>query len=247
MSDSVRSLATGLVRGVLAKVGIDVLRSARNPSRTLSGVSNQPIRTVLDVGANRGEFARVALGLFPEAQVFCFEPLPGLADSLRALAVAYPGRVELLMVALGNEDRDVEMHVHVAFSPSSSILATTDRCKALFPQTRDQESVVVPMRRLDAILSEAGRDRLEGQVLLKIDVQGFEGQVLRGATRTLQKVDHCMLEFSVEPLYQNQADFADTVGLLSLHGLLFRGCVQQVVGDRGQVLFLDAMFSRHPL
>ena len=69
------------------------------------------VRTVLDVGANEGQFARTALQAFPAAKIFCFEPLPAAQGALHALAGGHPGRLEVEPFALGDSDGHVDFNV----------------------------------------------------------------------------------------------------------------------------------------
>ena len=63
------------VRTYLVRSGFDIVRARDNPMNTLLGLKGVPIKTVIDIGANRGQFAKKICEVFPEATVHCFEPL----------------------------------------------------------------------------------------------------------------------------------------------------------------------------
>jgi FkbM family methyltransferase len=159
-----------LVKMGLAEAGIDIRRQAENPAHNLLGLRRLGVRTVLDVGANEGQFAREALKRFPEAHVYSFEPLPGAFAKLNSWA-AGQDRVTPVNIALGDRDEALEIHMHSEHSPSSSLLRTTDLSTALYPFTAAQESVSVPVRRLD---DWAASKSLQAPTLIKLDVQGYE-------------------------------------------------------------------------
>lgn len=168
--------------------------------------------TVIDIGANAGQFTRAALGAWPGAQVVAFEPLPGAADSL-AEAVDPIGRVEIHRCAVGAED-GITTFVPHRHDLSSSVLPVAESAKAL-PWAEELPPESVELRRLDTVID--GRI-LARPVLLKIDVQGYELEVLRGATDTLAQVDAILVETAFVPGYEGQPAFGMVDDALSALG-----------------------------
>lgn len=244
MLKPVRRITRNAIKAFFHLLGADVIRIKNSPRETLAGLRQRPFRTVIDCGANAGQFARYVSEFFPEASLFCFEPLAEPYAILSAWAATQKGRVRCFQVALGDRDGEAVMHHHVEHSPSSSLLATTDHEVALFPQTAQQSEVVVPVTTLDTVLAEY-LDGMEPDILLKLDVQGYEDRVLRGAARLLGKVQACLLEVSVDPLYRGQASFKDLVLLLDAAGLQYAGNLDQSYGEDGRVMWLDALFVRY--
>ena len=136
------------------------------------------------------------------------------------------------------------MHHHTEHSPSSSLLATTTHKESLFPQTQAQSDVPVVVSTLDETLAGV-LPRMAPEILLKLDVQGYEDRVLRGSTRLLPSVHACLLEIGVDPLYVAQAAFKDVVVLLDRFGLTYAGNMEQYRAEDGRVMWLDALFLRH--
>jgi hypothetical protein len=56
-------------------MGLDVIRLNKGSHYSLLGLKNLPVRTIIDAGANTGQFARMIEKIFPEANIYCFEPL----------------------------------------------------------------------------------------------------------------------------------------------------------------------------
>jgi hypothetical protein len=123
------------------------------------------------------------------------------------------------------------------------MLSTSVHGEALIPDMRAQSDVTVPVVTLDGALSDLGCE-LVPEILLKLDVQGFEDRVLRGATSLLGRVNACLLEVSLDDIYVGQARFKDLVDVLDGHGLHYAGNLQQSYGDDGRVMWLDALFAR---
>ncbi|MDW8245698.1 MAG: FkbM family methyltransferase [Sandaracinaceae bacterium] len=99
------------------------------------GLVHLPIRTVIDVGANVGQFAQFARKKFKNAKIYCFEPIPEAYAKLKEWtekdghSLAYP-------LALGEENKRVEFFVHSDHSPSSSLLRTTPLKHHYYPFTK---------------------------------------------------------------------------------------------------------------
>lgn len=101
----------------------------------------------------------------------------------------------------------------------------------------------IPISTLDGALGDA-LDSMQPEILLKLDVQGFEDRVLRGGTRALSKCRAVLLEVCLEPLYEEQADFLVLAQLLYDAGFRYAGNLDQAYGDDGRVVFIDAVFIK---
>lgn len=232
-----------LIRRGINSVGLDVHRLSQSPTRTLLGLARRPFRCVIDCGANEGQFARLISEFFPQARLYCFEPLPEPHDTLAAWAATQGDRVKCFQVALGDREGEVQMHQHTNHTPSSSLLSSTKRCHELYPQTRAETTTSVKMTTLDQALASE-MSRMPRDILLKLDVQGYEDRVLRGANRLLQMVSACILEVCLDPLYEGQADFQTLTTLLYANGLRYAGNLDQSYGEDGHAIFIDSVFLR---
>src|SRR2546425_8783834 len=92
--------------------GIEVSRWSTAPKRTLLGVARFPIRSVVDVGANEGQFAKWIATFFPLAHIYAFEPLPGPYARLKAWADRRRLKVTTFNVALGDRATEIAMNIH---------------------------------------------------------------------------------------------------------------------------------------
>lgn len=166
--------------------------------------------SVLDVGANKGQFAIFARHRWPAADLVCFEPLPG---PRRKLSRLLRNRAEIHPTALGDQEGETEMHL-ASRADSSSLLALGDAQKQLF--SMEERCVVpVPVRRLDDVVRATNLAR---PTLLKIDVQGFEFEVLKGASNLLAAIDAVYVECSFIELYVGQRLAAEVAELLDGFG-----------------------------
>lgn len=194
------------------------------------------IRTVLDVGASRGQFALFALQRFPGAMVICFEPLPGpLADLKGVLGDS----VETVESAVGAEPGRATINVSTR-DDSSSLLPIGRRQVEEFPGTGAADSLEVEVTTLDRALA----DPPARPCLLKIDVQGLELEVLKGAGRTLEAVDEALIECSFVELYEGQAMADEVVAFLLERGLRLAGVHEVAYSSEGRAIQADFHFRR---
>jgi FkbM family methyltransferase len=233
-----------LLRQTFNAAGMEVSRLSKAPRQTLLGLRNAGIRTVLDIGANSGQFARAALLILPQARFYCFEPLPEPFAKLEQWAAQQtPGSVTAFNLALGERSGTAPMFEHTDHSTSSSLLASTVLSEKLFPQTRCRVLTNVPVARLDDFVIEAALT-LAPEMLIKMDVQGYEGRVIEGGRATLSHAKACVLEVSFDPLYENQSTFKDIWGMLDTLGYRFAGNLEQWYAADGHVIFADAVFVK---
>ena len=236
-----RAIARSTVR-VFNAAGLEVKRRAKSPATTLLGLRNRPFQTIVDVGANEGQFAAIARGHFPNARILCFEPQPGPRATLETWA-ATAGPIEVFGVALGPEAGEVEFHVHEDHNSSSSLLPSSDALAAQQPETRRQRLVKVPVETLDAVMDSLAPPAA-GELLLKLDVQGYEEEVIKGGENTFRRANACILEVCLDDFYEGQATFADLHDRLHSFGLRYAGNLDQMLAEDGHVMFLDAVFVR---
>lgn len=197
-------------------------------------------KSVVDVGANRGQFALFALHRFPSAKLYCFEPLPDARETLESV-LRHRSEVKIFPVALGSRSGAAAMHVSRR-EDSSSLLRPTARQTEAFPGTEEVRRTDVQLARLDDLLpTDGGPPR---PCLLKIDVQGNELEVIRGGLASLELVDEILVECSFAELYEGQAQAADVVALLRDRGFTLAGVFSIVCDVRGRQLQGDLLFGR---
>ena len=198
------------------------------------------IGTVLDVGANVGQFAASIRKLLPGAKIHAFEPVPACFQELSRRNVgdrlfrAYP-------YALGDTDGTARINVN-DFTPSSSLLPMSRAHVAEFPFTANTTDAEIRVRCLDTVAPEL---ELSGPTLVKLDVQGFESQVIQGGRETLAMVDAIITEISFARFYEGQSSFETLNEELQSLGLRFHGILGQTHSTRNDLpLFCDALFVR---
>ena len=201
---------------------------------------NMNIETILDIGANTGQFAKSMHELFPEATLYSFEPLKDCYDELLVQFKNVP-QFQAFNVALGDETGIVEMH-RSEYSPSSSLLSMNDLHKTSFPYTKKEIIQKVDLVCLDDI---ASRLELRKPMLVKLDVQGYEDKVISGGKSVIGQADIVITELSVEQLYDGQPLFDEIYKAMTSMGFQYRGNYDQLCSpDDGRVLQVDGIFTK---
>jgi len=204
-------------------------------------VAHHDIRTILDVGANTGQFARFVHRLCPQARILSFEPLPDCFAQLERTIAAIP-HAKAFNVALGDRTGTVTMN-RSAFTPCSSLLSGTANLGKDIPAAASISAVTVPLVRLDDILADAGVD---DEPLIKTDVQGFELQVIQGGPVAFGRAAVVATEVCLHrPLYQGQPFFDDIYRTLRGLGFTYVGSAEQQASPTdGRITEAGAIFER---
>lgn len=214
--------------------------------RRLLGLSSLPIRSILDIGANEGQFSKRMRSLFPDAQIYAFEPLPDAFKVLNAWAKTQRGTVQVFDVALGETEQVLALQQHLYFSASSSILPTTALGEEVYPIMSRQQPISVTQTTLDGAIAQLHQCP-KPDVLIKLDVQGYEDRVIRGGLQTFAQAKACIIEISLDALYDGQATFQTIFELLSGLGYCYCGNLDQIQARDGHVIYFNALFINiHP-
>jgi FkbM family methyltransferase len=193
---------------------------------------------VLDVGANRGQFTLMVRLLYPTMPIRAYEPLHDAVVEFERIHGRKSG-IELYELALGDRTGSARLHVS-GQSDSSSLLPIGELQARFFPNTTEVGIENVKVTTLDSLPVHWQTAR---RALLKLDVQGFELNVLRGATAALRHCAFVYAECSEVPLYTGQALRMEVEGFLQLQGFSVRGRFNpSFVG--GQLIQADYLFGR---
>ena len=192
--------------------------------------------TIIDVGANKGQFSAMAARLWPEADLIAFEPLPDQADKF---ASHLEKRATLHRCALAAVQGEMELHI-ASRADSSSLLPLDDRQKSMFGM-EEIGLLTVPVYRLDSMVTAQLRP---GRTLLKIDVQGLEYEVLLGAKGLLGSIEWIFVEASFMELYTGQRLFPEIEKLLDGYGYKEIGRFHMVSDEKDEPVQADILFQK---
>jgi FkbM family methyltransferase len=202
---------------------------------------DEGIRTIIDVGANVGEFTTIFAELFPDARVYAFEPLPDCFEQLRKVAKQYQGRVKPFNIALSTQEGNFKFH-RSNWPPASSFREMSDLHKKNYPHSIASETVKVDVKTLDKVFENI---ELKKNVFIKLDVQGFEDEVIKGGLEVINRAKVLVIECSLQQTYEGEPMFDGIYKLLRPMGFEYRGSLKQsVCKDDESFLQADCVFIR---
>lgn len=234
------------IRSLAAANGVELRKTSVYSSQKLRHrklFSLLGIDLLVDVGANAGQFAMLCRSHGYQGQIISFEPSSAAHCELLKASAHDPLWTVADRMALGSSAGAVEINI-AANSFSSSILPMLDTHLAAAPQSHYIQKEKVPIRRLDDALPEAVE---YSRIFLKLDVQGFESQVLSGASHTLSRTSAVQLAMSLIPLYEGELLLSQMCSAMSAKGFdlwdlepSFRDTAT------GRLLQVDGIFTRPP-
>lgn len=199
------------------------------------------IGMALDVGANTGQYAEDLRRNGFCGRIVSFEPLKSAFQHLAARAANDPlwGTRNMALGAVQGKST-----IHVAGnSTSSSLLKMLPSHEAAAPESRYTNSEEIMVETLDSIW--ASLETWTGNVWLKVDTQGYEAEVLKGAEKTMARIACVQLEMSLQPLYEGSEAFE--VLLARMIGMGYRLVGLQpgfTDNNTGVLLQVDGIFHR---
>lgn len=202
-------------------------------------VLSRDMNTVVDIGANRGQFALAVRQWASKARVISFEPLPGPASVFRKV-FSDDDRVLLHQAAIGPRPEQRMMHVS-ARDDSSSLLPISSVQTAMFPGTGEVATTEVRVGPLEEFVKA---DELRSPAMLKLDVQGFEYEALIGCESMLPHFDWVYCECSFVEFYSGQKLAADVIEWLAARGYSLGGVFNPAYDKEGQAVQADFLFQR---
>ena len=214
---SSRSLASSLLSFVNRCARLFGIELTRYPAPTSiewhikTLLQYEKINCVLDVGANRGQFAKRLRGLGYRGWIVSFEPVPAAYEEL-CRRFRDDGRWRGFAVALGDRDEVRKFHVAHGDAQASSFLEfNTVGEKRWGHDHTVRETISLRVRRLDGIWDECVAQIESPRVFLKMDCQGFDLNVVEGATAKLHHVLAIQSELALEHFYERMTHFTSAV------------------------------------
>lgn len=195
--------------------------------------------TIIDVGANQGQFALTAKKYFPTAIIHSFEPLPEIFIKLSNNCLKLQD-VHVYNHALGSTNSFIKFYQN-SYSHASSALHVSNEQKKILPITSLEKEIEVPVKTLDNVFGELD---IQGKVLLKLDVQGFEKEVLIGSKNIISKVEYLLFETSFFQMYNGEPLFDEMHSFAKELGFELLGPVGVLESPEMQILQMDVLYKK---
>ena len=172
--------------------------------------SNNSISTIYDLGGNIGTWTQLAKAVIPQAAVHGFEPIPQYQEAY-AKTTAGINNVTLHKVGVGSDNKKEKFNFA---AHSSSFLEVSENLTNMFPSQKKTNEFVVDMVRLDDYVKT---NNLPYPDLMKLDVEGYELEVLKGAVNCMENCQYIVLEVSFIERHIGQPLFHEVVYFMAQH------------------------------
>ena len=202
---SLKNQILKIIRAITNPIGYDIVKYKTSyPAQiVLSHLNMNNVKTVLDVGANAGQYSSELRKAGYKGRIISFEPLSEAFHKLSMNAL-YDKNWQTFNLALGDTNGITSIHISM-HSPSSSLLPMTPLHNEAAPDSAYIKEEQIEIKTLDSIFDTLG---ISGEnVFLKVDTQGYEKKVLEGAINSLSVISGIQLELSTTELYEGEENY----------------------------------------
>ena len=213
------------IKKIFNAFGLEISRKWNSPvgemGSFLKDVKKRGLKCdyILDVGAYKGKFARLAISVFPESAIYLVEPLSEMSDKLEAFCKEHK-KSKYFDFAVGPQSGMQSLKVF-------KDLAWSGFMDEEIPQKEKRTPRMVEMWTIDSMIETR---QIETPQLVKLDVQGFELEVLNGAQLLFGKTELFIIETALHNKHKNYPLIADIINYMN---------------ERGYVVYDFAGFLRH--
>lgn len=234
-----------IIQKIFQKVGISIrpyTPSTNSELRLSKTIEYLNIDYIIDVGANEGQFAEKMIDNGYNGKIISFEPIKQCHDKLLRKSKNNDNWIIGDRVAVGSTNGDIEINVSSNLV-SSSILDIKQNHLSAEPESKFIAKEKIEVKKLDDILSF---DEIKTKnILIKIDVQGYEMEVLKGANAILECSKMICIELSLVTVYENSMPYDKVISYLNDKEYFLFGLQSGFVDNyTGQVYQVDGIFVK---
>ncbi len=207
-------------------------------------LSKLDVDSLVDVGANDGHFGSRLRRHGYRGRLLSFEPAPSVYERLARRSSA-DKRWDAFRVALGDREGAALLNLTAATGFNSFLRPNSLALQLFEAGTEIQGEVRVSVDRLDRILPTLLPQIKQQRVFLKVDTQGYDLNVLRGAGRQLESIVGVQVEMAMTPLYEGAPLYDDVVEFLEARGFALIAAFPVTWNSKEpRALEYDGMFLR---
>jgi FkbM family methyltransferase len=232
---------------MIRSLGVDIVKypyyvNYRDQRHYQQLLSHYGIDLIFDVGANIGQYASEVFQHGYAGRIVSFEPMTKEYEILSQAAKSNPKWIVAPKMAMGAREGVIDFNISEN-SVSSSILKANDYGLGFDPTIQYVASEQVRLATIAGIFSEYSQNAKN--IFLKIDVQGYEEEVILGAKDVMDRFKGLHTEFSLKPLYEKEKEMIDIFNLISSFGFKPHYFLPHVSIDSiGRLMQIDGVFYR---
>jgi len=190
-------------------------------------------KTIIDVGAGSG--TAELFEVFPDAYYVLIEPLKEYERDLRSILKEYRG--EYFLTAIGDKTGKIKINVEPGFLERTSIKEPSKLTLAVKGETIVREIAITTV---DALQK---KHQFKPPFGLKIDTEGYDLQVVKGARELLRQTEFVIAEVSVAKRFEDSYSFAEFIGLMDKNN--FALCeILYAYRRSNRLIYVDCLFTK---
>lgn len=217
----------GLINGVAANIELSKLVK-----------STKKIKTLIDVGSNKGQFMLLLERFFPDINIYSFEPIKEELHIQKKL-FSFRKKINFYNFAIGN--KNCKKKFYITKRKDSSSFYKFNKLNSSNQDYKIIEKREVQIFKLDTILHNKD---LKKPVILKLDVQGYEMEVLKGSLKILKRINYLLIEVSKNEIYRNQATENQIINFLKKKSFFLISSTISTKINKTNFLQKDILFKR---
>jgi FkbM family methyltransferase len=229
-----------IVQHLLNKLGYQITSyPEKDLSRRLRLINHYGINSIIDIGANKGQYSLEMRKFGYSGKLISFEPLSSVFKELQ-LKASHDDKWLTYNNAMGNFDGNAIINI-AGNSYSSSLNNMLESHINAAPLSRTIGTENITVKKLDTIFNNIFEP--DDAIMLKIDTQGYEKNVIEGANKSLEFIRLIQLEMSLVALYENELLLADMIKFLQHRNFVLVSLENGFSNaDTGQLLQVDGIF-----
>lgn len=234
----------GFLKNIRSSLGLE-LKIRKYPygekKRRIDLINHFSINKILDIGANQGQYGKQMRQLGYKGIIVSYEPMT-LAFNLLKQASKMDQHWHAYQLGLGDLDKNLKINISQN-SFSSSILDVMESHTDPFPDSSVVDHEEITVKKLDSIFSTIYKER--DKIFMKIDTQGYEMLVLKGAKNSLSKISGVQLEMALTPLYQGEKTYKEIIEFMEDKGFHLYSVEPGLTHPQsGKLLQMDGIFFK---
>lgn len=203
----------------------------------------EKVRTIFDIGANYGQTWITLREIFPDATIHCFEPSSEAASVLEKMTQHCP-YTKVHRLALGNRNGNEALNLFTS-QACNSLLKQSPQLENAVPEHlfKSKGNEIVKLQTLQSFMVQSSINRID---LLKVDTQGFDLEVLKGAGEALNHeiISYIRVELIFINQYENQCNPLEVISFLIERGYRLIGLYDAARDEINKsIKWCDALFG----
>ena len=238
-----KKLLKSIIKKILKIFNLKIFYYKNFSKNYLKIIESRGINLIFDVGANSGQFALSVFEDGYQGKIISFEPTSNIYKKLMINAEKFYNWRIHERDAVGDVCGKIDINVAGNSALSSSVLKMGKVHEESAPDSKFIDIEEVKLVTVDSIFEDYFTK--SDKCLLKIDVQGYEEQVLKGALKSIKEIDAVKLECSLVSLYDDDKTYEHYFQFFERNGFILFDIEPAFSNpDTGRLLQFDALFVR---